>query len=125
MTYSESTFFGRAYKTAQVENFKAVFGTQADIWGVKPLRYEGFKPFCGEGLVSTDGVEWERSRNILKPFFNLKNINDLTFYESLVRKLLQDVPRDGSTVNMEPLIPGKSTKASSATLQPANVILEF
>ena len=102
-TYRESSIFGTTIKTASEENIHTIFGLKAKEWGVKPFRYEGFRPFCGEGVLSTDGPAWERSRTLLRPFFYKSNISDLTTFEHSVEQLLERLPRDGSTVDLVPL----------------------
>ena len=101
-TFRESSIFGTTIKTASEENIHTIFGLKAEDWGVKPFRYEGFRPFCGEGVLSTDGPAWEHSRTLLRPFFYKSNISDLTNFEHLVEQLLERLPRDGSTVDLVP-----------------------
>ena len=60
------------------------------------------RPFCGEGLISTDGPKWEHSRASLKPFFHKSNISDLGVFEKSVERLIERLPKDGSVVNLEP-----------------------
>ena len=102
LTYRESSIFGMTLKTASVDNIHTTFGLNAEEWGVKPFRYEGMRPFCGDGLLSTDGRTWEHSRALLKPSFHKSNISDLAVFERSVHQLLEQIPKDGSTVDMEP-----------------------
>ena len=101
-TYHEPSIFGTTLNTANEENIHTIFGLKAGEWGVRPFRYEGMRPFCGAGLLSTDGHTWEHSRSLLKPSFHKSNISDLTFFERSVKLLLEQLPIDGSTVDMEP-----------------------
>ncbi|KAL9619343.1 MAG: hypothetical protein Q9160_006023 [Pyrenula sp. 1 TL-2023] len=73
----------------------------AKDWGIQPFRFEGMRPFCGEGLLSTDGSKWEHSRSLFKPSFHRNNIADLTAFENLVEKFLANIPLDGSTVDLD------------------------
>lgn len=104
LTYYESSLFGNTIKTADAANLQSIFGLKAKEWGVKPFRFEGFRPFCGEGLLSTDGHAWERSRALLQPSFKKSNISDLTTFEESLQKLLEQLPKDGSTVDMSVLL---------------------
>ncbi|KAL9113577.1 MAG: hypothetical protein Q9227_002315 [Pyrenula ochraceoflavens] len=103
-TYCETSVFGKTLKTWNEENIRTVFGTKAKDWGIQPFRYEGMRPFCGEGLLSMDGPVWERSRALLKPSFNKNNIADLTAFEDLVRNFMKRIPTDGSTIDLDHLI---------------------
>ena len=102
LTYCEKSIFGITVKTACEENIHSVFGSESKIWGVGPARYEGFRPFCGAGLLSTDGKTWERSRRLLKPFFQKSAISNLKHFETLVDEFIRKLPDDGSTIDLEP-----------------------
>ena len=102
-TYCERSVFGMTVKTACEKNIHSIFGSDSKIWGVGPARYEGFRPFCGAGLLSTDGSTWERSRRLLKPFFQKSAISNLDNFETLVGDFIQHLPDDGSTIDLEPL----------------------
>ena len=104
LTYYQSSVFGRTIKTASERNIHTVFGLKAQDWGVGPYRFEAFRPFCGAGILSTDGHLWKRSRSLLKPFFEKGHISDLTAFEKLLKRLLGQLPQDGSTVDMDPLL---------------------
>ena len=62
------------------------------------------RPFCGEGVLSTDGPAWEHSRTLLKPSFYKSNTSDLTIFEQSVEQFLERFPKDGSTVDLEALV---------------------
>ena len=104
LTYRESSMSGTAIKTASEDNIRTIFGLKAKEWGIKSFRYEGMRPFGGEGVLSTDGPAWKHSRTLLKPFFHKSNISDLTIFERLVEQLLGRISKDGSTVDLEPLV---------------------
>ena len=104
LTFCETSIFGKSIKTACQENIRTIFGSEAKAWGVEPFRHTGFLPFCGDGILSTDGEKWERSRNLLKPAFLRSNISDLTSFEGLASALLERLPIDGSTVDLDPLL---------------------
>ena len=68
-TYRESTIFGSSLKTMDSENIRTIFGRNGGDWGVQSYRLPGMRPFCGEGVLTTDGSIWEHSRTMLKPSF--------------------------------------------------------
>lgn len=42
------------------------------------LFYEGFKAYFGEGLLTTDGEKWRRHRDVSRPLFHPRRIEDMT-----------------------------------------------
>lgn len=73
-------------------------------FGVAPMRLPGMEYFCGRGFITTDGETWRHSRKLLKPSFDLSNIRDLNTLKGEVDALLQQLPKDGSTVDLQPLL---------------------
>lgn len=73
-------------------------------WGVEPMRLREMEYFCGRGFLTTDGSMWQHARKLLKPTFSKANIQDFTVLSAEVDKLLREVPGDGSTVDLQPLL---------------------
>ena len=73
-------------------------------FGVAPMRFPGMGYVCGAGFITTDGETWRHSRKLLKPSFDLGNIRDLSTLEREVDTLIQKLPSDGSTVDLQPLL---------------------
>ncbi|KAI1082057.1 cytochrome P450 [Whalleya microplaca] len=67
-------------------------------------RLPGMEYFCGRGFITTDGDTWRHSRKLLKPSFDLSNIRDLSILKEEVDTLLKQLPKDGSTVDLQPLL---------------------
>ena len=103
-TYRETSIFGTNLKTASEENIQTVLGLKAQDWGVRPFRFAGMRPFCGEGFLTADGSVWEHSRATLKPSFHKKNIADLTAFEHSLGQFLAHIPKDGSTIDLQSLV---------------------
>lgn len=105
--------FGRTFETLNLgsstinsiepENLKAVWMTNFNDWGVQPVRLPNMSPFCGRGFISMDGPEWKRSRSLLTPSFNKANTSDLAPLERCLQTLLERIPTNGSTVDLQPL----------------------
>ncbi|KAF2256069.1 putative cytochrome 52A12 [Trematosphaeria pertusa] len=72
-------------------------------WGVAPMRLAGMEYFCGRGFLTTDGDLWSRSRKLLKPTFNKANLTNLSFLSAQVDTMLQQLPKNGTTVDLQPL----------------------
>ena len=91
--------------TNEPKNLQAVLSTDFTSWGVQPMRLFGFEPFVGKGIMCSDGAFWEHSRALIKPTFARAQIADLHLnsYAVHVRKLIESIPRDGSTVNLQPI----------------------
>ena len=104
------TFHSRSWRSSMIytiepQNLQAIFSTDFASWGVQPMRLFAFKPFVGEGIMCTDGEAWKLSRNLIKPTFARAQIADLHLaaFAALVQKFLDLIPRDDSTVDLQPL----------------------
>ncbi|KAL8965639.1 MAG: hypothetical protein Q9183_003754, partial [Haloplaca sp. 2 TL-2023] len=86
------------------ENIKAVFSTNAKDWGVQPVRLPAQDPFCGRGFITTDGAAWEHSRSLLQPSFQKGNAVDLPTVERYLKTVIDRIPGDGETFDLQPLL---------------------
>jgi cytochrome P450 len=102
-TYSVLLNGERAINTAEPENIKAVLATKFKDFELPPRRKAAFHPIFGHGIFSTDGKEWEASRALLRPNFARSQVGDLDTFETHISKLIARIPRDGSTVDLQPL----------------------
>ena len=104
-TFQSVAFGTTTIYTVEPKNLQAVFATDFSSWGVQPMRLFAFEPFIGRGIMVADGAFWEQSRALIKPTFARAQIADLhlTTYSSHVSKLISLLPKDGSTVNLQPL----------------------
>ncbi|PVH94786.1 cytochrome P450 [Periconia macrospinosa] len=115
-TFSSKFYGSRKIHTVEPQNLQAVMSTDFKSWGVEPLRLFSFDPLIGRGIMGTDGRRWEHSRALLRPAFSRKEISDLPSLEVHVQKLLDKIPRDGSTVNLRPLFTRMALDAASEML---------
>ncbi|KAF7526671.1 hypothetical protein G7054_g10698 [Neopestalotiopsis clavispora] len=88
--------------TIAPENINAI-NTSRDF-GVEPMRLPAMEYFCGKGFITTDGDVWNQSRRLLKPSFDLGNVKDLHVLEQEVGNLIEKLPRDASTIDLQPLL---------------------
>ena len=104
-TFQSVTLGTKAIYTIEPKNLQAVFATDFSSWGVEPMRLFAFEPFIGRGIMVADGAFWEQSRALIKPTFTRAQIADLhlTAYSGHVSKLIGLLPKDGSTVDLQPL----------------------
>ena len=89
--------------TIEPENVKAVLATKFQDFSLGKMRRDVFMPIFGHGIFDTDGAAWERSRALIRPNFVRQQVADLEMFESHVEHLLGHIPRDGSTVDLQPL----------------------
>ena len=104
--------------TIEPKNLQAVFTADFSSWGVQPMRLFAFEPFVGKGIMGTDGSFWEHSRSLIKPTFTKANIADLHLaaYEVHVQHLLGLIPKNGATVDLQPLFARLALDASTEFL---------
>lgn len=88
--------------TVAAKNLRAI--NVSKDFGVGQMRLSVMEYFCGRGFITTGGETWSRSRKLLKPSFDLSNIRDLNILKREVDALLQQLPKDRSTVDLQPLL---------------------
>ena len=86
--------------TIEPENLKTIQALNFREWGLGKRRIVDFGPFLGRGIFTTDGAEWQHSRDMLRPNFVRSQVGDLRTFEKHFRHLVDAVPRDGSTVDL-------------------------
>lgn len=102
-TFSVAGVGNPMFITVAPANLRFIHSNGKD-WGVEPLRLRGMEYFCGRGFLTTDGSMWQHSRKLLKPTFSKANMQDFTVLSAGVDRLLSEVPEDGSTVDLQPLL---------------------
>ncbi|KAF2647428.1 cytochrome P450 [Lophiostoma macrostomum CBS 122681] len=101
----KATRFGRTFiRTCDPEVTKAVLSTHFENFGMQPIRYEGRDGFFGDGMLATDGHQWKRSRTLIRPTFDNAHIANFDRLRSRVDRFIEILPRDGSTIDMFPLL---------------------
>jgi cytochrome P450 len=103
-TFEALNFGSYAIYSVHPENLRAVFSKNAVDWGVQPLRFPNMRPFCGEGFITVDGLEWKLSHALLKPGFHRSHISDFTPLEEHLRMMLDQIPKDGSKFDLQSLV---------------------
>lgn len=113
------------FMTEQFENFGTTYGvkvlSQTTIYTMDPKNIQAilsdrFKDFTlgnrpaimenllGKGIFTTDGYEWADSRSMLRPLFAKNHGGNLDTVEKHLQNLFKLIPRDGSTVDLQPLL---------------------
>ncbi|KAH8816184.1 cytochrome P450 [Xylogone sp. PMI_703] len=95
--------FGRHFiNTMDPENIKTILATNFEDWGLGK-RIDSFGPLLGEGIFTTDGKQWEHSRALVRPNFTRNQVADLDTFETHICHLISRIPRNGETVDLQPL----------------------
>ncbi|KAL8679374.1 MAG: hypothetical protein Q9186_004340 [Xanthomendoza sp. 1 TL-2023] len=89
--------------TMEPENIKSILATDFKSYSVGEERKKALTPFLGEGIFTTDGAQWQHSRDMLRPCFVRSQIGDKDLFEKHFQHLLSAIPRDASTVDLQDL----------------------
>ncbi|KAJ6157474.1 n-alkane-inducible cytochrome P450 [Penicillium chermesinum] len=89
--------------TVEPKNIQSILALKFKDFELGTYRNKSFYPLLGYGIFSTDGSKWEHSRAMLRPNFARNQIADIEIYERHVAALIKQIPRDGSTVDLQEL----------------------
>ncbi|KAF6221995.1 hypothetical protein HO133_001963 [Letharia lupina] len=90
-------------QTNEPENIKTILALDFKSWGLGKRRKDAFVPLLGHGIFTTDGAAWHNSRELLRPNFVRSQVGDLTTFDIHIDQLIEAIPKDGSTVNLQDL----------------------
>ncbi|KAK4695833.1 hypothetical protein P7C71_g1987, partial [Lecanoromycetidae sp. Uapishka_2] len=102
-TFASKLATTKVLSTIEPENFKALLSTNFKDYVVGSGRRLAFGPVLGNSVLVADGVAWEHSRALLRPSFNRNQTRDLVTLETHVQALIDVIPKDGSTVDLQDL----------------------
>jgi cytochrome P450 len=91
------------YWTDDPENVKTMLATNFDQWSLGQERIQHMSSFLGLGIFTSEGAAWKHSREMLRPCFERSQVADVSIMETHTGRLLQNVPQDGTTVDLQPL----------------------
>ena len=57
----------------------------------------------GDGIFTQDGEHWKHSRELLRPQFHFKQYADLEVFREAVSNLINNIPKGGGVVDLQPL----------------------
>ncbi|EDO03291.1 hypothetical protein SS1G_05772 [Sclerotinia sclerotiorum 1980 UF-70] len=126
-------FFGRNHwMTMDHLVIQTVAATEADKFGSAPSNRKPAWPLLGDGAFTTDGHIWKRSRELLQPVFSRSQVSQLSGLKSHMERFFERIPRDGSTIDIQPLAQGLFLDSSmefifgksSGTLSPSEETVE-
>ncbi|KAM0800708.1 cytochrome P450 [Usnea florida] len=102
-TFKANMFGSTTVKTMDSEVAKSTLATSFDNFGLEPLRYETAKNLFGNGIVVVDGSKWAHARALIQSSFDMAHIVNLASLSAHVDRLMDLIPRDGSTIDLLPL----------------------
>lgn len=93
----------KQYVTMDPLNMQTILATQVEKFGSAPMNLPMCKPFLGQGLLTTDGALWKKSRQMINPVFARAQVSELSTFEKHLDRMISCIPTDGSTIDMQPL----------------------
>lgn len=102
-TFQANMMGMRIYNTIEPENIKTILSSRFEDFGLGKRRRAAFDSLLGHGILNTDGMEWSRSRRLLRPSFARDQWGDLAILEKHVVNLIDQIPHDGSSVDLQAL----------------------
>ncbi|EAW21197.1 cytochrome P450 [Aspergillus fischeri NRRL 181] len=102
-TFKATMIVRKAIFTVEPKNVQTVLALKFKDFELGEYRNRAVRPLLGYGIFSTDGSVWEHSRALLRPNFTRNQIADISVYETHVAHLIKQIPRDGSTVDLQDL----------------------
>ena len=103
-TFEERFFNAKVINTMEAANIQQVASTSFQDWGKVSSRSSSASPVLGKGIFSEDGVFWKHSRDLIKPTFARSEISEVNTLCAFVDRLMGSIPRDGATVDIQPLM---------------------
>lgn len=101
--YRTGLFGTTMFETIDPENVKAILATNFKDWELGEMRHRAFRPVIGQNIFTSDGVFWEHSRTLFRPFFARERINKLECVEESVKALFTAIEeRDGGAAVEKP-----------------------
>ncbi|KAF2016991.1 putative P450 monooxygenase [Aaosphaeria arxii CBS 175.79] len=121
------------YLTDDPENIKSMLATNFNSWSLGRERIKMMASFLGYGIFCTEGAAWKHSRDMLRPCFERSQVADVDMMEKHVKCLIDQIPDDGKTIDLQPLFHhlsmdiateflfGRSTNAQDPNLRDEDV----
>lgn len=91
------------FLTENPDNIKAMLATNFDKWSLGEERITQMAAYLGYGIFCTEGAAWKHSRELLRPCFERSQVADVDMMEKHTKRLLDRIPADGSTIDLQPL----------------------
>lgn len=102
-TMAQRMVFTDLIQTIEPDNLKTMLALNFKDYSLGDRRTTALIPLLGRGIFTTDGAAWQHSREMLRPNFTRSQVGDLTTFETHVGQLIKNLPRNGSTVDLQEL----------------------
>ncbi|KAJ5199939.1 cytochrome P450 [Penicillium cf. griseofulvum] len=89
--------------TIEPKNVQAILALKFKDFDLGAPRNKAMAPLLGKGIFASDGLLWEHSRALIRPNFVRDQVADTDVYEKHVSNLIDNIPLDGSTVDLQEL----------------------
>jgi hypothetical protein len=103
-TFEEQFFDTIVINTMEPANIQQITTVSVQDWAKPATRKRAVDSFFGEGILSQDGPVWKHSRALIRPTFARTEVANLTSLSCYTGRLLELIPRDGSSVDLQPLL---------------------
>lgn len=103
-TYESHLFGTRYINTRDTKNLQTFLANNHNDYCKNTMQRAVMLPLLGQGILSSNGPEWRKSRELVKPLFKRAEVGDIHRFEKYVNKMIKLLPRDGSTTDLAPLL---------------------
>lgn len=103
-TFEEQFFDTKIINTMEAANIQQVTALSFHDYGKSASRNSSTSAFLGRGIFSEDGSFWKYSRDLVKPTFSRSEISDVSSVGEFVDRMLELIPRDGASIDMQPVM---------------------
>jgi cytochrome P450 len=90
--------------TSDPRNVHILFSGKFENFGVAPTREIPMSPLTGPGVLISDGPTWVYTRKLVRKSLSKSQIADPACFEIHVSRFMDLLPKDGSTVDLHPLL---------------------
>lgn len=87
--------------TRDPEHIKTVLTGKFADFGKGEEFHRVWQPFLGDSIFTTDGKQWQDSRNLIRPMFMKNRVSDLKIFERWTDVMVKQFPPSGQTVNIQ------------------------
>ncbi len=90
--------------TCDPVNLKYILTEQFPKFIMGPVRHATLGPLMSDGIFTSDGEAWSYARRTIKPSLTRQLMTAFPLFESGTQSLLSKLPRDGTPVDLQPLV---------------------
>jgi hypothetical protein len=103
-TFEANIVGKKTLMTMDSKNIQAITATQIEKFKVEPVRGGFVNGWFGKGVFFSDDPHWSIGRKTIKPIFLRSQIGDLSGFGKHVSRMIELIPRDGSTIDLQDLV---------------------